>query len=267
MSTAASSPIRAALDGRGIVVTRPRGQCAELVALIKAVGGRAIVFPALEIVEPSNRRTLNTLIDRLDQFDLAIFISPTAVDRALNLIRARRVLPAGLRIAAIGKGSARELRRCQVENVLTPEGRFDSEALLALNEFQEARGKSIVIFRGEGGRELLGNTLVERGAKIEYAECYRRVRPNGDSQQLLKAWARGEIHAITVTSSEALRNLFDMVGTLGRHWLRKTPLFVPHERIAAVARELGIANVVVTAQGDAGLIEGIIQTFAGERLE
>jgi uroporphyrinogen-III synthase len=64
-----------------------------------------------------------------------------------------------------------------------------------------------------------------------------------------------------------LRNLFEMVGTLGRHWLRKTPLFVPHERIAAVARDLGIAGVVVTDPGDEGLVTGMIRFFADQRIE
>jgi len=253
--------VATALDGRSIVVTRPREQSLELSASIKAAGGRAILFPTLTVVNAGDRRTLNALIDRLDQFAFAIFISPTAANRAMKLIRARRELPMGLRIAAIGKGSARELRRFDIEEVLTPERRFDSEGLLALAEFADVKGRSIVIFRGEGGREQLGNTLMERGATIEYAECYRRVRPNGDASLLLKAWGRGEISAITVTSTESLRNLFDITGTLGRPWLRKTPMFVPHERIAELARELGIATVVVTAPGDAEMLEGMIRYF------
>jgi uroporphyrinogen-III synthase len=54
-----------------------------------------------------------------------------------------------------------------------------------------------------------------------------------------------------------------MVGTLGRHWLRKTPLFVPHERIAEAARELGIAHVVVTAPGDEALVSAMVRHFSG----
>ena len=267
MKAAASPPPASALAGRSVVVTRPREQSAGVAGLIKSAGGRAILFPALEIVDSANRSALNALIDRLEQFDFAIFISPVAVNRAMSLIRARRRLPAALRIAVVGKGSERELHRFEVDRVLLPEDRFDSEGLLSLSEFADVRGKSIVIFRGEGGRELLGETLAARGARIEYAECYRRVRPHGDSQALLRAWSRGEIHAIMVTSSEALRNLFEMVGTLGRHWLRKTPLFVPHERIAAVAGELGIGSVVITEQGDEGMVAGMIRFFADQRLE
>ena len=260
-----TDPLSAAtdLDGRSIVVTRPREQSLDLSAAIKAAGGRAIMFPALAVVSAGDRRALNALIDGLDRFDFAVFVSPTAASRAMKLIRARRELPSGLRIAAIGKGSARELHRFGIDEVLTPERRFDTEGLLGLAEFADVKGRSIVIFRGQGGRELLGDTLMKRGATIEYAECYRRVRPSGDGSLLLKAWTRGEIDAVTATSRECLRNLFDMIGTLGRPWLRKTPLFVPHERIAELARELEIATVVVTAPGDAEMLQSIIRYFRG----
>lgn len=260
--SAAGDERRGALAGRGVVVTRPREQAAALAERVRQAGGRPILFPALEIAATADTQALRRLVLDLDRFDIAIFISPTAVDRALNLIRAERELPAHLKIAAIGKGSARELARAGVRDVIVPAGRFDSEALLAMPEFADVGGKKVIIFRGEGGRELLGDTLAARSASVTYAECYRRVRPSGDAQQLLRAWARGEIHAVTVTSAEALRNLFDMVGTLGRQWLRKTALFAPHERIAAAARDLGIGTVIVTESGDEAMADALCRYFA-----
>ncbi len=253
---------RRPLEGRGIVVTRPAHQAAHLAELIRTAGGRAILFPVIEIVEVGDLQPLLALIDRLDEFDLAIFISPNAVNKAMNLIKARRALPPHLQLAAIGASGVRELRHFGVPTVIAPAARFDSEALLELPALRDVAGKRIVIFRGDGGRELLGDTLTARGAAIEYAECYRRGRPQLDAAPLLKAWARNEVHAITGTSSEGLRNLFDLVGKLGQSWLKKTPLFVPHPRIEQAARELGIATVVLTAQGDEGLVRGLEQWFA-----
>jgi len=256
------SPGAAALAGRTIVVTRPAAQAGGLIEGIRAAGGMPVAFPVLEILDAADRGPLDAVLDRLDDFDIAIFISPTAVDKAMNLIRARRELPAHLRVAAIGKGSARELARFGVTGVIVPQGRFDSEGLLALPDFADVAGRRVVVFRGEGGRELLGDTLTARGARVEYAECYRRARPDSDAQALLRLWARGGIDAIVVTSSEGLRNLFDMVGRLGQQWLRRTPVFVPHERIAAAGRELGLASVVVTEAGDAGALEAMASHFA-----
>jgi len=252
------------LSGRGIVVTRPAHQAADLVELIAAAGGYAILFPTIEIVAVSESQALTELIDRLDTFDIAIFVSPNAVSQAMRLIRARRELPPRLALATIGRGGVRELERYGATRVAAP-ARFDSEALLDLPEMREVAGKRIVIFRGEGGRELLGDTLTARGAAIEYAQCYRRTRPHVDATPLLKAWERNHLHAITATSSDGLRNLVELVGKSASPWLRQTPLFVPHPRIEHAARELGFATVVLTAQGDAGLVRGLTQWFAGAR--
>ena len=118
-----------------------------------------------------------------------------------------------------------------------------------------------MIFRGDGGRELLGESLSARGAKVEYVECYRRAKPEHDVEPLTRLWSNGQLDAITLTSSEGLRNFHEMIGKLGQTWLRKTPVFVPHARIAEGAHELGLAQVTVTDPGDDGLIAGLLQHF------
>jgi uroporphyrinogen-III synthase len=249
------------LAGKGIVVTRPAHQAAHLAGLIRAEGGNPLLFPVMEIVGIDDARPLLALIDRLDAFDWAIFASPNAVTKAFDLINARRAWPVQLRVAAVGRGSVRELNQRGVHTVIAP-ARFDSEALLDLPEMHAVAGKRVVIFRGVGGRELLGDTLTARGAAVEYAACYRRDRPRIDAAPLLDAWSRNALHAITVTSSEGVQNLLALVGAAGALPLRKTPVFVPHPRIAGTARELGLTTVVVTAQGDDGIVAGLLRWFA-----
>jgi len=250
------------LDGYGIVITRPAQQAHGLADLIREQGGRPILFPVIDIEEVTNVTTLNAVIDRLDTFDMAIFISPNAAGRGLRAVRARRELPPGLKVVAIGQGTARELQQHGVAAVIVPPERFDSESLLSLRELQHVSGQRIVIFRGEGGRALLGDTLVARGAIVEYAECYRRAKSVHDVEPLMQAWSRGEIQALIVTSSEGLRNLYELIGENGQRRLGQTPVFAPHPRIAATARELGLSSIVVTAPGDVGLVRAIAQHFA-----
>lgn len=261
----AALPSQLALAGRHIVVTRPAAQAGVLAAGIRRLGGMPVMFPVLAIFDVADVRPIVEVAHRLDQFALAIFISPNAVAKALNLILARRPWPPALRVACIGKSSEKELARFGLHEVTAPRGRFDSEALLELAPLQAdaVAGRRVVIFRGDGGRELLGDTLIARGAALEYVECYHRGRPKLDTAPLLKLWARDELDAITVTSSEGLHNLFDMVGKLGQQWLRRTPLFVPHERIAEAARSLGMDRVTLTGAGDDGLLEGLTQHFSG----
>ncbi len=250
------------LSGRRVVVTRPSGQAGHLAGLIRAAGGEPLLFPVLEIRDAEDLRPLFALIERLDAFDFAVFVSANAVQKALDLVHARRAWPAGLRVATVGRASARALARYGFGAVIVPRSGFDSEALLDLPELKDIAGKRVVIFRGDGGRELLGDTLATRGATVEYAECYRRCRPEADAAQLLALCSQHGLDALTVSSSEGLANLSEMLGAAGRRCLEQTPLFAPHERIATVARSLGVQTVVLTEAGDEGMIKGLSAFFA-----
>ena len=254
------------LQGVGVLITRPREQAAALCDLIAHAGGQALVFPALEIADVVDTAALYALIARLHEFDIAIFISPNAVHKALNLIRARREWPTHLKVAAVGRGSARELSKAGIPVDIVPTQRYDSEALLELPALHEVSGRRIVILRGEGGREMLAQTLIARGAAVEYAECYRRLPPTGDVGDLLRRWARGDIDAVVVTSNEALRNLFDVVGQVGRQWLRATQLIVVSERQAQLAQELGFTKpAVVGARADDAAMFAALCAWKGAR--
>lgn len=251
------------LAGRGVVITRPAGESQRLSALIREAGGEPLLYPAVEILDAPDPRALDVVIDRLDEFDLAIFVSPSAVEKAMARVTARRALPAKLRCAAIGPGGVRALQRFGVNDVIAPDGaRHDSESLLATLSLQDVRGQRVVIFRGDGGRELLGDTLAARGATVEYAVCYRRGKPSFDSQALLRAWENNRVAAVIVTSSEGLRNFGERIGDAGLSRLRETPVIVPHSRIAAVARELGVTQVVESISGDEALVGALLRVCA-----
>jgi uroporphyrinogen III methyltransferase / synthase len=241
-----------ALRGRGILVTRPAGQAQRLAALVEAAGGRAILFPAIEI-EPLGRP-----LPPPEEFDLLVFVSPTAVQCA-----GARVKGSSARVAAVGSGTRRELQALGFADVVAPRDGGDSEALLALPELQQVAGKRILIIRGEGGRELLADSLTARGGEVEYFECYRRVVPRADPGPLLAAWDRGEVDAVTASSSQAVDNL---VGLLGAGRLAGKPFFANHARVAERAREAGIAEVVVAGPGDEETGEALVAYF-GSRME
>lgn len=255
----------APLAGRGIVITRPREQAAGLADAIRRAGGRAILFPTLEILDVEDAAPLNDVIGRLDTLDLAIFVSPIAARRALDAIERRRALPAKLQVAAVGRGSARVLTERGYRSVIAPTVQYDSESLLALPELANVTGKKVAIFRGDGGRELLAETLRNRGAQVEYVPCYRRRRPAGDARSLLDAWQRSEVDAVVVTSSEGLVNLWAMLGAEGQPRLVRTPLVVLHARIARAARELGVQVVIDAAGGDEDVVEALAEYWQDAR--
>ena len=143
---------------------------------------------------------------------------------------------------------------------IIPTQSFNSEALLALPEMREVNGKNIIIFRGAGGRELLAQALRERGARVEYAEVYKRAKPQADVSALLEELRQNKVQVVTATSSEAVHNLLEMAGKEGAQRLRALPLVVLSARIAEDARTLGFKSVVVTRLADdEAMAEAVVQ--------
>ena len=244
------------LAGRRILVTRPRELAQGLAALIREAGGEPLLYPALEIQDIADPAPARALLARLQEFDLAVFVSPSAVRKAMELAEGRarpegQAWPKGLRVAAIGGGTRRALEEKGFRDVIAPAGEADSEALLALPELAGLR--RVAIFRGEGGREALGDALAARGARVEYAACYRRGRP-----EAVPAPA-GRIDGICVNSGESLRNL---AALLGRERVAQAPLFVPNARVAAIARELGLRKPVLAGPADAQMLAALVAYFS-----
>ena len=246
-----------------VLVTRPAHQAQHLCALIEAEGGRAIAFPVLEIQDLKDNSAVMRLLERLDEFDIAIFISANAVIKAMDLILSQRDWPSHLQIAVVGARTAEALQEYGVTVDICPEEKFNSEALLALPEMCAIKNKKVVIFRGEGGRELLADTLRQRGADIEYAEVYRRGKPADTPGHaplnLADLLMTDKINIIVVTSNEGLRNLWELAGAAGQEMLTHMPLAVMSARIAAVAQELGVKYPVLVAPeaNDEGLLAAI----------
>lgn len=249
------------LAGLNIVLTRPRAQAAELAQAIERLGGRTFLFPLLEITPIADQSVLRAQLSSLYQTDLAIFISPNAVRYGVAAIQAVGTLPPSLRIATVGQGSAQALHELGISQVITPSARFDSEGLLALPELQNVAGKRVMIFRGDGGRELLGDTLKARGAMVEYVTCYVRSKVELDIGALLMCVP----DAIAITSSEALLHLKQNLEAKQGDSVRGIPLFVPHARIAEAAQHFGWRQVTVTASGDDGFIASLVAWALSKR--
>lgn len=248
----------APLAGFGILVTRPARQAGGFALKIAALGGAPVVFPAIAILPPIDPAPLLRAHAALPTYEFAIFVSANAVEYGAP---DPQRWPDGLVAFAPGPGTAEALAATGIAGARIPSTTYDSEGLLAMDELTEVRGKRILIFRGDGGREHLGDALSARGAHVDYVGCYRRARPESGAGGLGDAFSERRIHAVTITSSEGLDNLWALADNATRAAWRTCPTFVPHPRIAARAREFGLP-VVETGAGDAGLIAGLLEWAA-----
>lgn len=249
-----------ALSGVVVLVTRPAHQADALTRRIEAAGAQVVCFPVLEIAYIEDSAAFGRLAARLDEFDFWIFVSANAVTGWMRLLPPhQRQRPLRARLVAVGAGTANAVERAGLPSPLQPRHGSGTEALLELPELsgEAVAGRRILIVRGVGGRELLGNSLVARGTSVEYVEVYRRVRPVVPPEKLLMH--RGKIDAIVVTSAEALSNLFAMGGVEAKPWLRTLLLVTVSERIAQLARSIGVQRPVIVADaaGDEAIVEAL----------
>lgn len=242
------------LKGAGIVITRPARQGEALKTGLTNKGAEVLHFPTIEIAPVPHSAELASLLAQLDRYHYAIFISPNAVEYAARLIDLS-TLPTTLKIAAIGPGTARALTAHGRKPDMLPRDGASSEALLKLKALNAVDGKRVMIFRGQGGRELLAETLEERGAEVEYAEVYRRSVPRLDLGELHRWFREGRVDAIVVTSREALLNLDRLLSPALTPYLRAAQFLVSSPRLIKLASALGIRRrpLIASDAGDAAL--------------
>lgn len=252
----------APLTGTTVLVTRPAHQADALCGLIESAGGTALRMPALDIAPPSDPGALHALGGRLDAFDLAVFVSANAVSGALAHLGTR--LPGSLKLAAIGPASAQALMDAGYTDVVCPASGFDSESLLALPALKDVSGARIVIFRGDAGRGLLAEVLRERGARVEYAEVYRRESPPAPDPAVAGALRSGRVDAVIVTSARSLENLVELCTDKMRRGLLRAQLVVVSARMIEMAEALGFTTPLVAAEpGDRAIFETLVAWRTG----
>lgn len=237
-----------------VVVTRPAGQSARLLEILTGAGMQPVELPLLELVALPRPAPASLRVQAAA--DLVIAVSPSAIGFGRDWWPGE--WPPRCTVAGVGSGTGRAWRATGATRVITPDGDGDSEALLADPALQDLAGRSVLILRGEGGRDLLGPALTARGAQVDEWLCYRRQVPVALVERLA-CLLRDPPDAWTVTSSEALANL-EAAWPVGRP--RSAPLFAPHPRIAQAARAAGWQTVLCKS-GDTGLMAALQAWFDG----
>ncbi|SDP57453.1 uroporphyrinogen-III synthase /HemX family protein [Ralstonia sp. 25mfcol4.1] len=274
-----------------VVVTRPAGQSRQLTEALHAAGLDVLGFPLLAIGPAADDTPLRAALARLADYALVVFVSPNAVSFALDaLAQVQNTAgpaqwPSDVPVAVVGPSSVAALAERGIapptHRVIAPAGaqgeadapadapRFDSEALWTELDTTPGAfaGRSVLIIRGNGGRDWLGDRLREAGATVDGVEAYSRTlpEPTGMQWQAVRDSLKPDAppYAWLLTSSEAVRNL-DALARLHlspqqHERLKQMQCIAPHARIAAQAQALGFAHVMPAAPGDAGLLAACTQ--------
>ena len=250
-----------ALQGVGVLVTRPEQQAMPLCRLLEMQGASTLRLPAVEIKPIGNRRETAGRLGALADFDIIIFTSSNAVRFGASLLDQQR----DLTLAAIGPATARALNQAGYRvAVQPPGGTFDSESLLQHPRLEHPAGCRILIIKGSNGRPFLEDELTRRGARVVAADVYQRA-PATPSRAvlaaLLESFTAGSVQVITATSLEIAGNLLAMATPALRGEFERAHWLVPGERIAAGLRERGLSPPLVRAESaeDHDLVAALIR--------
>ncbi len=239
------------LTGRKILVTRPAGQANMLASLIEQQGGEVILLPVIDIVPVD---VVEWQVWQPQLTDWLVFVSPNAVSCFMAGYQGQ--LPEHIKLVAAGEGTAQAMRQHGLQVDLQPELSNGSEGLLPLAQWQQMQQQQVIIVRGNGGRELMADTLRDRGAQVSFLEVYRRELPTLPAsvlqQALLADW-------LTITSVNGVKNLLSLLSDYRQQILQK-PLLVVSERIRDFAIEQGFEQVYVTADvSDTAMVQRLIE--------
>lgn len=245
----------AALAGLHVLNTRPAHQAAELTAALRAAGATVSELPLLAITPLPLAPAAQRLLLDLDRYDGVFFVSANAARLGREAMADYwPQWPHRLPAYAVGARTAAALADPAIP-VRLP-ARADSEGLLALPELAQVAGRRFLLCRGDGGRELLADTLRARGATVDVLALYRREWPAAAAVQWA-ALADAPPDVVVLTSPEAQRHWQALAGTaaLAPCWLVVSP------RMAAAAQAAG-ARVRCAAGADTASLLAALQAPA-----
>lgn len=251
------------LSGLSVLITRPRPAAELLGQRLAELGAKSIVAPMIEIFPNPMAGTNRLTQDDFANYAGVIFISENAVHFGYPLLRHLNF--AGKMLGAVGKTTAAALTskaQQTAAHITTPQKDFSSEGLLALPDLQAEKvcGQRFLLVRGNGGRELLADTIRDRGGFADYLEVYIRRPSNEKLAAILKNHQVGKPSIGVVTSVEGLNNLAEKILRERLPVLFDMPLVVGGARIAAAVKNQRFTYPPLIADNPG--IEGLISRIA-----
>lgn len=257
------------LFGKRVLVTRSREQASALSEAIENLGGEPLEFPTIAVTDPVDYKPLDQAIDGLGSFNWVIFTSVNGVAYFFNRLRSLRKdirSLAGSRICAIGPKTREALERYGLLVEYVP-GQYRAEEIAAGLEGKLTAGERVLLPRADIARKALAEALTEMGALVTDVAAYRTVMGGDDSAEIIKKLGRGEIHAVTFTSSSTVQNFVKMMKAPHlKTLLGNVTVACIGPVTADTARDLGLkVDVVAGEYTIEGLVQAILDYFKQPR--
>jgi uroporphyrinogen III methyltransferase/synthase len=257
------------LFGKRIVVTRPREQAGEFVEQLEALGATVIEAPTIRIAPPEDYAPLDDAVMRAGGFDWIVFTSINGVDYFVQ----RLAIGAGdirdlkgVRLCAIGPGTADRLKQHGVRADLTPPEYGTETVMDAIRSVGPISGKRVLIPRADVAREPLADHLRKAGAEVTEVTAYRNVPVEIDDPaepDIYRMLLDKRIDVVTFTSPSTVRSFLRLYGKDQAADLLGSTVVASIGPVTAEAAEQGgvHTSVMPSEYSIAGLVRAIVEHF------
>lgn len=195
---------RLPLKGRTVVVTRPRSRTGTLAYRLRKLGAHVVEYPCIETEAKEPCPRLDQAMEKLSEYDWLVFTSPAGVQVFFAHLEARgkdaRAL-AGVKLAVIGGGTARELTLHGVKADLVPEV-FDAEHLA--RALAEEKPERVLLCRASMGTPVLTDVLREAGVSVDDVHIYNTLYRSGKAAEVAELLRTEKEVLVTFTSASTV---------------------------------------------------------------
>ncbi len=201
------------LFGKRVVVTRTREQASELSSKLEQLGADVIELPTIRIADPTDKRDFAEAVVDAPHYDWLIFSSPNGVRRFFQAFFAvyediREI--GGARIAAVGPGTAAELKKYGLMVDVMPQKAVAEELIAEFDrkgdEFGGVANVTMLWVHGEQARRVIYDELMKRQAIVDECLAYNTVPETEDVGGAQTRLREEGADIITFTSSSTVRH-------------------------------------------------------------
>lgn len=218
-----------------------------LIKRLKKSGKDAWYLPFIQYMPGKDLLSLQKKISNLSFGDLIFFTSKNVMLFSNTVIKLKQnIWTKNIKYYAIGRATALTVKKFFGYEVEYPSLKENSEHLMQLPSLKNIKGKTALILRGNGGRNVLSNTLKKRGATVIFCECYKRYYKYYNGVLLAKSLRNIKINTLVITSGEILKNFYFLfTHNDQKEWLLNCQLIVVSERLFYLAKSLGWKKIKV----------------------
>ena len=222
-----------------LISSRPQGANVQLSDDLKNSEIKLLSFPLTEIHPLNNYQIFDGVIENIKTYQHIIFISTNAVHFFLERVKKLSLqIPKNLIFSSIGPTTKLLLQKKLSVDVHSPIKTFDSEHLLKEKIYNNVEGQKILIIRGEGGRETLKNALEEKGAIVNYGECYVRKYVDIDLNQLKNDLVNYHHQFFLFSSTNSAKHFIHQLSKVDSSWLQNIKIIVNHKKIGQLLNKI-----------------------------